>query len=434
MNAFRLFLLSPGGIILLRWTALLLLAWAANGLLRWSHPRWRLILWRTVLVLSCMLPLALFYPTSAFQIPIDSVFAHVSNRSDMIALRAGQSSSSEILPPATKLPGAIEGQPNTTSGWVGRPRTASSGWNFFALVWILGGTAGAIRLLRLQLKLSRLRRNASEPNSELVALARKIQDRLSVRQPVAIRISNEVTSPFVCGLWHPTMILPAELLRTLEPAEIPALLSHETAHLRSHDLAWCVGWRWMKTLAWFHPLVWRIPAAHNLACEQEADRIASTQWADRSSYTQLLAQLALRVLALPSVETMLALNGGSQIAQRLTLLRRQGFHSWKWRNSVTGIGLVAGMTLVAMGWGFSKAGAEPNQVAVKSPMSATEMKHYENSEWHFAIDIPKSWNAFPPVSSNSPYEVVRFLSREDGVHDLIIFRNPIDPTKSPAEW
>ena len=188
------------------------------------------------------------------------------------------------------------------------------------------------------------------------------------------------------------------------------------------------------TLSWFHPLVWKIPGAHNLACEQEADRIASSQGTERSLYLQLLAQLALRVFALSSVETALTLNGGSQIAQRLNLLRRQGFRAWKWRDSVTGSCLAAGLALVAAGWGFSKASAEPNQIAAKSPMNAVEMKHYENAEWHFAIDIPKRWNAFPPVSSNSPYEVVRFESHEDGVHDLIIFRNPIDPKRSPAEW
>ena len=82
-----------------------------------------------------------------------------------------------------------------------------------------------------------------------------------------------------------------------------ALLSHEMAHLRQHDLVWCVAWRWMKAVCWFHPLVWKIPAAHNLACEQEADRIASGQLADQDSYSQLLARLALRVLALPAVET-----------------------------------------------------------------------------------------------------------------------------------
>jgi glyoxalase superfamily protein len=55
------------------------------------------------------------------------------------------------------------------------------------------------------------------------------------------------------------------------------------------------------------------------------------------------------------------------------------------------------------------------------------MKRYNSSEWNFALDIPERWNSFPPVLTNSPYEVIRFASHEDGVHVLIVFRQPYDP-------
>jgi len=66
-------------------------------------------------------------------------------------------------------------------------------------------------------------------------------------------------------------------------------------------------------------------------------------------------------------------------------------------------------------------------------MNTPDMKHYKNSEWNFALDIPKRWNSFPPVSTNSPYEVTRFASREDGTHLLIIFREPHDPKQTLKE-
>jgi DNA-binding transcriptional MerR regulator len=61
------------------------------------------------------------------------------------------------------------------------------------------------------------------------------------------------------------------------------------------------------------------------------------------------------------------------------------------------------------------------------PVDMIKMKHYESSQWHFALDIPERWNSFPPVSSNSPAEVIRFQSHECGNHILIIFRHPCDP-------
>ena len=63
----------------------------------------------------------------------------------------------------------------------------------------------------------------------------------------------------------------------------------------------------------------------------------------------------------------------------------------------------------------------------------TDMKHYESRDWHFRLDIPRRWNSFPPVPTNSPAEVIRFASEEEGSHLLIIFRHPHDPKKALKE-
>jgi hypothetical protein len=70
---------------------------------------------------------------------------------------------------------------------------------------------------------------------------------------------------------------------------------------------------------------------------------------------------------------------------------------------------------------------------MNSDMNMTEMKRYKSAEWNFALDIPKRWHAFPPVSSNSPLEVIRFASKEEGTHLVIIFRGPRDPKKPLKE-
>jgi hypothetical protein len=66
-------------------------------------------------------------------------------------------------------------------------------------------------------------------------------------------------------------------------------------------------------------------------------------------------------------------------------------------------------------------------------MNTTEMKRYKSAEWNFALDIPRRWHAFPPVSSNSPAEVIRFASKEEGNHLVIIFRWARDPKKPLRE-
>jgi hypothetical protein len=66
-------------------------------------------------------------------------------------------------------------------------------------------------------------------------------------------------------------------------------------------------------------------------------------------------------------------------------------------------------------------------------MNTTEMKCYRSTEWNFALDIPRRWHAFPPVSGNSPAEVIRFASKEEGNHLVIIFRWARDPKKPLRE-
>src|SRR5215471_13974278 len=65
-------------------------------------------------------------------------------------------------------------------------------------------------------------------------------------------------------------------------------------------------------------------------------------------------------------------------------------------------------------------------------MNNIEMKRYTSAKWNFALDVPERWNSFPPMVANSPWEVIRFASREEGTHLVIVFRMPHSP-KQPLE-
>jgi hypothetical protein len=62
------------------------------------------------------------------------------------------------------------------------------------------------------------------------------------------------------------------------------------------------------------------------------------------------------------------------------------------------------------------------------------MKHYRSAEWDFSMDVPQRWNKFPPVPGNSPNEVIRFASHEDGMHYCIVFRIPRNPKQDPMAF
>jgi beta-lactamase regulating signal transducer with metallopeptidase domain len=376
-----IWLTSPVGVILLRWTCLLALGWGVHGLLRHRHARWRLILWRGILCFGLALPLLHFLQVPGIKIPVTRQATHIPEAASSLPPQTvlnpvQHAPSKDQMPPAAAA--ASSPAPSIQSPHVSAPPKQIPWGTVFLLIWTLGCVSGAIRLLRLHWQLSRLRRATGQPSPDLQRLAKKIQAQLKVQREPALRISEAVTSPFVCGLLRPAIVLPRMLLEQLSPGELAALLTHEMAHLRHHDLLWSVAWRWLGAICWFHPLVWRIPAAHNLACDQEADRVASGQMAEQDSYSQSLARLALRVLALPAVETNLTLNGSSQIARRLIHLGRVRTNAWNWRHSVAGVGLVGSLFLMTVGWGFSRtelsyAGGAPQSPDTEKAAAAGEV-------------------------------------------------------------
>jgi beta-lactamase regulating signal transducer with metallopeptidase domain len=342
---------SAAFIFLCKWTVLLALAWAAHALLRSRDARWRLILWRSVLCFGLALPLLSFLPVPAVRLPVAKVAQMVS---------------ATIILPAPALPDPAPG-PNQLAPAVSEVQSAPNpapvhalqnqragyfstlSWGDILLsIWVAGAVYGSIRLLLFLKQLSTLRRTAMPANSAIGELTAKVLRRFQINRSVPVLVSNSTVSPFAFGILRPAIMLPTKLAHSLPAEEMTALLGHEVAHLRRRDLWWCSGWRWMQALFWFHPLVWKLPDVHSLACEEEADRLASSYMADRASYVRVLAQLALRVLALPEMETQLAVNGTAQITHRLRRLQKD-VAAWGWKQTAAASFLVLAMALVSAG-------------------------------------------------------------------------------------
>jgi len=342
------------GILLLRWTALLALGWAVQWLLRERDARWRVILWRGLLCACLAVPLMQLVSMPIFRIPI------YTESAISMEIPESRSTPSSIVNPAPQEPSPsqpavnVPKTPNATQPLkvpIARPVPVRV---WLLLAWGLGAAFAALRLLTIQVQLWRVRRESRLAEPSIQELALEIQSKLRVRRAVAVRTSDSVSSSFLCGLLHPAIILPHTLVDDLSRDEMSALLAHEIAHVRRHDLFWCVGWQAARAAFWFHPLVWKIPAAHNLACEQEADRLACGHLENGGFYRQLLARLALRILSLPAVETRLALNASSQIALRLNHLVQGRAGTWNWKKTVAGIALVCALFLAVTGCDFSR--------------------------------------------------------------------------------
>ncbi len=356
----------PLALFLAQWTLLLALGWGLHAMLRHRHPRWRLILWRSTLCFGLLLPCAHALRIPRFNVPPPRLAATLSSLGETPppAVETRSSVTPRSLAASvssTPIRGGAE--PAATSAASSAPlavEKSGAGWSwpsFLLLAWFAGGAWAAIRLLRLHRHLRATIHRASVASSPLQSLAWTIQAELAIKRPVQVRVSDEIASPCLCGVMTPTILIPRRLADELPRAELDALLSHELAHQCRHDLAWCIAWRVMKAVCWFHPLVWKIPDAHVLACEEEADRTAAARRYEGDNYTRLLAQLALRVLRVPTSESALALSASSHLARRLIQLGREHAAAWRWRHSLLGGALAFALLVLTAGWQFAQTPA-----------------------------------------------------------------------------
>jgi beta-lactamase regulating signal transducer with metallopeptidase domain/HEAT repeat protein len=122
----------------------------------------------------------------------------------------------------------------------------------------------------------------------------EIADRLGLDEAPRLLCSDDVKMPFACGVLAPTIVLPAECERwTLERRR--AVLLHELAHVRRHDLLGHTIGRLACAAYWFHPLVWTAARALRSESERACDDLALACGTDAPDYAEHLLDIVTSV-------------------------------------------------------------------------------------------------------------------------------------------
>ena len=135
----------------------------------------------------------------------------------------------------------------------------------------------------------------------------EVADRLGLDEIPRLLRSEEAKMPFACGVLKPTIVLPAECdFWTLDRRR--AVLLHELAHVRRHDLIGHTLGRFACAFYWFHPLVWSAAKQLRSESERACDDLALSCGARATDYAEHLLDIVTSVRrdATPSVALAMA--------------------------------------------------------------------------------------------------------------------------------
>jgi beta-lactamase regulating signal transducer with metallopeptidase domain/Leucine-rich repeat (LRR) protein len=304
-------------VVLLKMTVLLGAGWILHFALARRNRRWRVFVWRGVMAGLLLLPVAeLVLPR--LEVAVAPAPTVVESAPEVIPYEPAVAAPSEVsLAPMTTVPTVEAPDPPGMFAWMKE--------HFSILLLAAWGLVATIMAMRCLFSVKNVRRMVEGSRSAPVGLYRLMEtvaQETRCRTRVNLRLSPDLGSPFLAGLIRPVMMLPERMADEDHADELPAVLAHELAHLNSCDLVWMTLGRWLSVLLWFHPLAWKVRAAHGTACEQVCDAVAADYAGGAPAYSRTLARLALELVVDAPVAGGIAMIRTSEITRRLRNLKR----------------------------------------------------------------------------------------------------------------
>jgi beta-lactamase regulating signal transducer with metallopeptidase domain/Tol biopolymer transport system component len=310
---------------LLKASLVLLMAWTAHLCLRRCNPRWRILLWRSVVCSLILMPvLSGIVPVYEVDFPagnrimerfyLDDEVPVTSSPANTLTASIPIPSDSSIQEESTLSSESKSNFSLLSSVYQRRLFILSTLWSIFALFM-------AFRLISASFQLHRFIKRAKPAPTRIIQQLHQVTHETACTRPISLRCSSELMTPILCGLRNPVLLLPERMTEASYASELPAVFAHELAHLQSRDLWWVAGLQWLQVLLWFHPLVWHMRSVHDNACDEICDAFAADYMGNTQNYSKLLAQLALDMVSRPPVYGGITMATKSDVRKRLEFLK-----------------------------------------------------------------------------------------------------------------
>jgi len=166
-----------------------------------------------------------------------------------------------------------------------------------ALLLLLAQRAIFVRSLVVQAK------NANRPMCDVLNDCRK---GMKVKRRPSLKVSPNATTPAVCGLFRPVILVPNNLSTALGSEDLQVVLLHELAHIKRGDLWVNLGQTLLQIIYFYNPLLWLANAVIRRAREQAVDEAVLVTMGEKASrYPQTLVSVAKLAFKRPTLSLRL---------------------------------------------------------------------------------------------------------------------------------
>ena len=349
---------------------------------KWKFLLWGLVLCRLAIVATPSSPISGFN-LLAFDLPVASrsddatgdenaalaavtVQKDSADRASEIPTKANAEPPWQPIAPVVDVKGA-DAEPQSTAENVTTPAPRqSSGKTWILSVWLAGFCAAIAYLITAQLRLRKqINQCCTAMDERLLTMLDSLSEDFKIRRTPKLLISPRMTSPYTCGIWRPTIVLPEYAIATLSDAELRCVLAHELAHIRRHDvlIQWCA--MAISSFYWFHPAAWLATLQMRRCREGACDELVLQRLGEsRREYGQALLQMADHLRAPVLVPGLCGLFGSRQpIRERIQ--RVNNFRQMS--PFANGLAIAAILLIIAIGL----TDATPQSLAQENSVSET---------------------------------------------------------------
>jgi beta-lactamase regulating signal transducer with metallopeptidase domain/WD40 repeat protein len=267
---------------------------------------WMLVFVKLILPPTLSLPTGIGYWYGDYLSADSPVLQQVSN---VVRPEYAGALAPEDFALAAEIP---QGQPSQTNPQIAAPVTSAvSGLNaltwqaFVFLLWLVGVLVISVLLIQRMSFVKRLIAQSEPAKNRLLDMLnqcrRKVgigrnmdirQGRTSNRR-IELRLSNNVSSPAVCGLFKPVILIPTALLEKLSPDKLRAVLVHELVHIKRADIWVNLVQTVLQIIYFYNPFVWLANAVVRRVREQAVDEMVLVALgAGAKSYSNTLIDIA----------------------------------------------------------------------------------------------------------------------------------------------